>query len=480
MNDSLTDPPDYDVTPALKAFLRAELEMVMSFEAPDGSKWNNLSVARAINESADIAGRISDDTITRFRTPGHKQQIRKPALMAIAEFLVRSEFITRADVDHYSKPDYSRAAASLSQIFHAAGDAAGPELRPSLTGEYRHYQRYRHNRLLETRLVIASPDDGASLTVSSQRSVTRLDELDWLLDETDGLHPQHYARIPELIDISDTVSEAQFLSRGAGIATAHIVTFLLGDEEQIDHGVINISDVSFDADHRINGLKGTRTGIWAKSVGGKIDTDRQTGTGRPAFADLFDRLILYPQGRHLTAMPVFGVAPDGAAEPDAARDDLRFQDTSGKNMSAKERLFMQAENDDLAIDLVLADCPDATARLAAAMNLLCVDHAIAAVRDGAAINGEHRGTGLPFIHTAAALGMRPLADVMIDSGTCDLTVRDRFNRLASTCADHCAEDFALRDKLIAAQIAQFRDKGIDPRRPTVPGFGSYRLARVND
>ena len=44
------------------------------------------------------------------------------------------------------------------------------------------------------------------------------------------------------------------------------------------------------------------------------------------------------------------------------------------------------------------------------------------------------------------------------------------------CADNCAEDFEMRDMLLKAEIAQFREQGIDPRRPTAANYGSYILS----
>ena len=141
-----------------------------------------------------------------------------------------------------------------------------------------------------------------------------------------------------------------------------------------------------------------------------------------------------------------------------------------------EKEIVQNQSVETEIEHILTTCKDATQRYFTAIDLLRTDYAVKAVQEGADVNARHPTCDIPAIHCAASLGMRDAVHAILATGKCDLTVRDRHNRLASTCADNFADDFELRDELIAAQNEQFRDRGIDPRRPNVPGYGSYTLS----
>ena len=72
------------------------------------------------------------------------------------------------------------------------------------------------------------------------------------------------------------------------------------------------------------------------------------------------------------------------------------------------------------------------------------------------------------------LGHRAIADAMLASGRCDLTVRDQFGRLASQVADLVLRDDELAERLSQEQARQFREKKLDPRRPDNPDYGNWR------
>lgn len=468
--------PDYDATPSLREFLRAELSCVTSFDGPHSDIWNASSISRSIRESADLGYSIGEDAITRFLDPDNPIKTQKRNLMAIAAFLLVNEFVTTDDLEHYSKRDYSRPASVLAQLFSAGRARTDRTLAKELVGEYRFYQSYGRERLVETVIVIASPDDGRSLTVKETRAVYVLDDLEALVADTDNLSFNNYWVVRETLDDNLASKQEGFKAHGAGIATDQHLAFLLGGEEQISYGILTVDDVSVDARNRINGLKGSRLPHWIRSVDGEIDTTRPRSHMNRVLADLFSRFIFYPQRIDATGAPKFASAGDIAKDWKPRDSGLNLMGSPGMDMDELEQWKLEADRVEIEIELALDRCANETERLAVAIELMRVDYAIKAVQNGADVKAEHPTYGLPMIHTAAAHGMRELVRAILEIGKYDLTVRDRFGRLASTCADNCAEDGTLRDELIVAQTAQFREKGIDPRRPNVPGYGSYTLS----
>lgn len=97
-----------------------------------------------------------------------------------------------------------------------------------------------------------------------------------------------------------------------------------------------------------------------------------------------------------------------------------------------------------------------------------------AIAYDADVNAVHPVFELPIIHVVAGHGFRNIAEAILKTERCDLTVRDRLGRLASDCAALCAHDYELADRLAEVQAAQFRSSGKDPRRATMPNYGSFR------
>lgn len=468
--------PDYNVTPALKAFIRAELALVLSFDDPEGEQWNYLSLAKTISDSDDFPGRIGDDTIARFLKPEARQRTSKQTLMILAGFLLISEHITEEDLEHYSKPGYSRAAASLGDLFIGNSSRQDRSLVRALQGEYRLYRRNGHNGLLETTLVVASPDQGRSLTVSETRTAYWTDDLDYVMEETEYLGVTHYATIPELIERSTQDHEARFAGYGVGVATSQILLFLIGGEDAPSHSVLNVTEIAHDGQGRITGLKGRRAADWVRSVDGEIDEARPTDRARLFWSEYFGRFELYPQGIVGLEAPKFVTGDEDAQKESESGGGLGFISGPATDMEEHERQLLKADAIEDSIEAALLECRDATERLFVAIDLLRSDHAIKAIEEGADVNARHPAHDLPAIHTAASYGMRKVVRAILETGKCDLTVRDNLNRLASTCADNSAGDFVLRDELVEAQTKQFREKGIDPRRSTVPDYGAYTLS----
>lgn len=96
------------------------------------------------------------------------------------------------------------------------------------------------------------------------------------------------------------------------------------------------------------------------------------------------------------------------------------------------------------------------------------DFAIEAIERGANVNAFDDETGMRVIHLAASGGYRKIVDALMQSGACDLTVRDQQGRLPSDCAAYGARDFELADRLAEAEARQFAETGKDPRIRAIP------------
>ncbi len=107
---------------------------------------------------------------------------------------------------------------------------------------------------------------------------------------------------------------------------------------------------------------------------------------------------------------------------------------------------------------------DPSQRLAIAAYEGDTAYALEAIAQGADVNVIHEGTQMPAMHLAAAGGARDLITAILETGKCDLTVRDPMGRLPSDCAAYSADDLGMAEVLAEHEGRQFRDKGKDPRR----------------
>lgn len=457
------------ITPELRAFLRAELAQVIRFETPDGMQWTPGLIALQVKENA-LAGKISEDTIARFVNKEEDHRIRRPAIVAIAAFLIEFEFIVEDDIRHYAKPTYARAASALAQLFSA--EQGGGELT-ALAGVYRSYRIDGDARLVFSELTLASPDRGRSLSVVERRAAWRLIDTPVFLEETDDLDPRRFSDIPAILAADEDVLEASAFANGVAVRSETALLILTGGGEAALHDATVIFEEHW-ADGAPFGMRGVRGPERRLFFNGERRAYNAPEELAPLSLGGRERLAYYAHGRKATVMPEID-KDEYCVYQENIGDSLDFVDSMAKETTRRERILKEAEARDIAFEEALLKCPDETARLALSISAMRNDPGIAAVDAGADLNVLHPQKNLPMIHAAASFGMRRLVRKMMASEACDLTVRDRFMRLASTCADNNAGDFELRDELIDAQIAQFRARGIDPRRPNVPGYGAMKL-----
>lgn len=471
-----------EITPELREFLRAELAQVITFDAPDGDKWTPYSISLQIENDDENPGGASDDALRRFLNEASSQRTQRRTLIGVAAFLISFEFVSTQDIRYHSQRGYSRAASALAQAFGTRNEDADIELSRSLLGEYRSYKMIGEAKLSFVNLVIASPDQGQSITVSVSRTLYRIQELEWFKDETNDLDPAAFHEIADLLQEPEGVVDSHSTARGVAIFTDWLLCIVAGDAESSFHSLFKLDEVHTSAG-RVRGLRAVRQSGWISMEDG-VYMPPEAHVSPTRTLDPSEVLEFYPQGIVVEALAKFDEDFDDVPEGKERGRPLTLLEVAKfeKMLKDAERIERREKN---ARDIARATrrqndafsrCTNQTQRLAVAISFGAVEEGLAAIRKGADVNAIHPSAkGLPMLHMAASWGMRELVRAMIAKKNCDLTVRDRCGRLASTCADNNAQDFALRDELIKAQNAQFRDQGIDPRNPKLPNYGKYLL-----
>jgi len=449
------------ITPQLRAFLRSELAQVVHFYGVDGETWNPHKIAAEIRVNPDIPGSASDDTLVRFLSGLMPHQTRKSALEAIAGFLLSFEYISEHDLKTFEHPSYDRAASALADIFKVRSEATQNN---KLLGTHRSFRTIGRKRLVETALTLGSLDNGASVSASLSITIYFLDEPEYVLAETEYLHPAQYQWMRDYLLESET--EAHMTAPGVAVLTDMTAFAVVGGDKEAIQGILNIGERHW-RDDDFAGMRVSLSPRVLDAQNGALVSRDLPQTELILLRQGLSRHALYPQGFDADFLPEFDPDFGPASNGELKGRGLSFQGTADGKMSDKDKFYLQAETEELETEAALARCADETERLALAIDLMRVDHALAAVEAGADINAIHEARKIPMVHAAASLGMRKLVNAMLDRDV-NLTVRDRFSRLPSACADYCAGDFELRDQLAAAQASQFREKGIDPRRPTPP------------
>tara|TARA_R110000868_G_scaffold64234_3_gene193122 strand:+ start:16390 stop:17811 length:1422 start_codon:yes stop_codon:yes gene_type:complete len=460
-------------TPELHAFVHAELQQVVTFEDPSGLRWNPHKIAAEIAKTHELPTVVSDDTIARFL---RGKKINKTSLSAIAGFLLIFDFITPTDLEGFANPGYVRAASALSQMFEGHTDR---ELANAVAGVYADYRMVGRARLLENVVTLSSPNVSSGVSAHIRRALIRLNDPEFFLSETGNLDPASFRMIPGLLRESDDEMEATTTASGIAVTATRLFTVLFGGPDPALHETLTVSEVHF-LGACVTGLRAIRSTDWIRVPDGMLAASDTPHSELTAMRSWLSALELYPQEREVQKLPkIAGFDRDPQNAP-RRRTRLNFQSPAALEMDEKEKQNLVGEELEMEIEAALKVCSNPTERLVLAIDLLRADHATQAVNNGADINALHPKTKVPLLHAAASLGMRGPVRAMLARDDCDLTVRDVHGRLASTCANNSAEDFELAAELAEAQTAQFRAKGIDPRSPNVPGYGSYILSRDNE
>ena len=459
-------------TPELRVFLRAELSLAMNFDGPDADGWNPRSIERWIKQEK-ISGKASDDAIRRFAAG--EDTPRRPALTAIAGFLLANDFITAEDLDLFGTPGHSRAALAVAQVHAPKPRPEDAVVAKAMLGEYRAYRMWGEDRLLSTTLVLATTDDGRTITSTENRALYQLREPRWFLDETDDLNPSRFRLVPRLLQTDEADCEMSTDGQSFAVATPTLAYVAFGGVTSIVQSLLDVNEIHYAADG-VCGIRAWRSAPWVKVVAGHVVADRPMAV--TAILRRFQGLTgLYPQGISVERMPELARTSESRPDDDRGGGRFGFAGDANRDLDRRDKLLSEAQEIEDEIEAAMLACSTPTERLFVAIEIFRPDHGMAAVADGADVNAMHPTFQLPLVHAAAGLGMTQLVRAMIAVEGCDLTVRDHYGRLASSCADNCANNIELRDELIAAQIAQFRVRGIDPRRLGVPNYGSYVLKR---
>lgn len=452
---------DVTLTPRLRAFLRAELAQVVHFMALDGEYWNPHKIAAEIRDNPGISGSVSDDTIVRFLKEPEPHQTRRTALEAIAGFLLFFEFISERDLRHYGHPAYDRAASALVDLFKSSIDA---ERNCALLGVYRYFRTMGRKRLAEWVLTIGSPDEGRSISVNLAVAVFQLDEPEYFLEQSGMLDPYCYTWVRD--NLPDLVCELDTNAPGLAIVTPAMGLAVIGGDEAALHGALLFDEMHWQDGEHV-GMRTRFSSGFTKVEDGSPILQEAPLKELDLVRRQTEQLSFYPQGQSVRRLPKIDLSAVDSSNGSWKGRGLTFQGAVDGRMSEKDQAYLEAEQQELAVEAALAKCSDETQRLALSIDLWRADHAIAAITAGADVDALHETRGIPMVHAAASLGMRGVIHAMLEKGV-TLTVRDRFNRLPSACTGNSERTIQLRDELAAAQAAQFEEKGLDPRRPQTP------------
>ncbi|MDJ0683493.1 MAG: hypothetical protein QNJ84_02215 [Alphaproteobacteria bacterium] len=449
------------ITPSLRLFLRAEFRLALRLTDDEGRLWSPEKAYREIVEDPDIPGKTSIATLERFATDTTDAPRGKDTLIAVAGFLIAGEFVVLDDIVNHQRGGADRLAVVLARRFpKAEPEGAGPA-SPPLDGVYRHTFLREPGVLEVSTLTIASVAGGDAMTGVVQLRLFEVSDTDDLMAVTEGLDPQIIGGTAEFVGEHCDDRLLSTSGSGAVIAAPGLAFAVLTGTQDPINELLAIEEVRADADGvtglRISAPPNTRSFVEDVRSG-----DRPIGARPYAERDM----DFYPQDRPVERLPAFGAAPAADVDSGEGRTTLGFMDDKlPKTLTLTARILAVATERGVESDAALLDCADATERLITAIDLYRPGDAVDAVRDGALLNILHPSFDLPLIHTAAALGMTDLVVAMLERGDVELAVRDKYGRLASGCAEICADDLDLSDRLLDAEIAQFRAKGRDPRRP---------------
>ena len=441
------------ITPQFRAFLQSELAQAVSFTALDGEQWNPHKIATAIRNNPDITGAASYDTIVRFLDETAPFNTRSSALQAIAGFLLAFGFVTERDLKFFEHPAYERAAAGLADLYNSSVDI---ERNRALIGIHRSYRPLARNKLIETVLTLGSPDQGETLSADFRTTVFFVDDPQYAFEESHSYSPFKYDWVRDYIEELEVLAQAT--APGIAVCSKRSAFTVIGGDEHAIQGVLHFLEMHWREDCLV--------GLRSQLSSNFIDFEDGAHAQRDApmnelelVRGQFSNLFLYPQG--IGAHLISEFDGDSAEKLTGGKEGrgLSFQSPASGKMSEQDQYRIEAETMELEIEAALAKCADEKARLGLAIDLLQPDHAVTALNAGADANALHERRRIPMVHAAASLGMRRIISAMLD-GEVDLTVRDRFNRLPSACANSCAQDFELRDTLTAAEAKQFEAKGI--------------------
>lgn len=452
-----------EVTPQLRSFLRAEFAQILHYEALDGEIWTPHKIENAVRSDKDISGSLDAGTIERFLDERSETLTRRRSLETIAKFLLAFGFIYERDLKHYGHPVYERAASALTELYR---QSAQPLRTDAATGVYRCYVRQGRNHIAELIITLASPDAGQSLVADLAITLFRSDEPEYMVEESDNFSPSKFPLLRDLLD--ECAPEIEATGTGPAILhkAASFATF--GGDHTAIHTLVNAQRLHWQG----NVLIGMQVRLTPDHDEIRDGLPEEPDLGTIAVLDnaaLFQPLTFYPQGIEVQQVAEFDPLRQHPSNVGQKGSGLAFQGAarSAPQMSDKDQDTLRIEQYELDVENRLAECANETERLEVAMNLWRADHAKTAVENGADGNAMHHRRDIPLVHYAALFGMRGVLTAMIENGV-DLTVRDKFGRLPSACAEMGSRNAELRDMLAAAQGEQFREKGIDPKPPHEP------------
>ena len=459
-----------DNTPVLVEYLASSLAIFMADRRTAGQRWTKLRVADYITGSDVIEGRVSDTTIGRFLDPSDPQEPSLATIRAVASFLLLHDAIDEETLDGLSEPPAYQLASSIVRYFQPHRTEAYSDFLKTIEGHY--VFKRQHGRLFfESRVIVARRSESNAIHVAETAKLYRLGSPDKLRDGLRGrtLFDDHYTR-RQLRAASAVLADVVSAS-GVGIFTnTNAVVLELAEHRGISC-VLTANEIAFDTEDNPVSIRFSRNTGWKFIEEGQIDVPRP----------LTDRSSILDAIRELADIGVY------RRQDAREKRDLNFDKRKPKIVEKKDILDFYSFMDlNMSHDLEENEIPSENLDKALVEAMEANDFArFKTLLDaGADPNALNRFSGDPIVFGLAQDGKKPWVEALLNTGRCDLTIRNARGLLPSSGPGEVARTFAsfdggeliaqdfaevaeiLRDEEIRQITEQRRKNGVEPPNPS--------------
>lgn len=454
---------DLKITPELRDFVRDRLAWARICAETSGAPLSPGRIKQAIEQEDRIPGnKIGEATIDRFLkyvadsenphlSREQKQKARDTTIISLIGFLLEFDYASLSEIQAQGRRSPALAGLSLAQFY--------PETDPhytNLKGHYEYYMMVGSAQLMQLTLIIGSPDQQILTTVIRRTLYSVADFLDFVAPR-ELIANHDFKALSDLIHDEEIHPQNSSVANGIFTLTKDLGFIAFGDRDALFYGLWILSE-RHQTSETTTGLLFESSQSWTSAITGhRADT-----SSLPPVALFGQWLPFYPQNIAGTVKPKFASVSPNQHDISSKGGVLNFARNDMANMCREDQMTIAMEEQDIAFQAAWLDCKTPTEKLALALDWAHNQAALEALDLGADVDSLHPDRKLPLMHMIAGLGMEDVIEFILQQGTADLTIKDQFGRLPSSCADRLAHRPDLRDRLAEAQIRQFQAKGLDP------------------
>lgn len=259
-------------TPAITEFLANYLSAFMSTRRTGGLKWTKKRVADYISGSEELSGTISDSTIGRFLDPDCSQKPSDSTVRMIAEFLMLMKMISSADIERADDDPVLRLASAVSTYFTPAAGANIRNFRKSLRGHFS-YVRQHPGYVLECIIVLAYNAEADIVFVDETRRLYRVPKaLESRIPAERRAPTATWLRVA--LVKNGAVELTQSKASGLCVIDDRLGVILFQGDAGRLNSVLNISEIIFDDQDAVLGLRVNRNCGWIARDKGQVTLPR--------------------------------------------------------------------------------------------------------------------------------------------------------------------------------------------------------------